>query len=166
MELVTIGVITVLLIIALLIVALFQIKKESDPLGLVSLGVLLVLVAFTWFYYPSASPQIQPFIQDLMTNYLPTKVYVELYAAFTFFAYLYGGWLLILAVIRVALKHELTRILGSATGGGAMAGFGYIVNEYSHNLIAGNELILQIIIVVGIVLAVNSVGWYRARVKT
>lgn len=166
MELVTVGVITVLLIVVLFIVALFQIKKESDPLGLVSLGALLILVAFTWFYYPAASPQIQPFIQDLMVNYLPKGMYVELYVAFTFFAYFYGGWLLILAGIRAALKQELTRILGSASGGGAFVGFGYILNEYSHSIIAGNQLLLQVIIVLGIVLMINSVGWYRARVKT
>jgi len=166
MELVTIGVITILLIIALLVFTIFQIKKESDPLGLASLGALLILAAVTWFYYPAASPQIQPFLQDLMTYYRPTKVYGELYEAFTFFAYWYGAWLLILAGIRAALKQGLTRFLGSATGGGVFLSFGYTLNEYSHGNITGNQLLLQIIIVLGIVLVINSLGWYRTRVKT
>jgi hypothetical protein len=166
MELVTIGVITILLIIALLVFTIFQIKKESDPLGLASLGALLILAAFTWFYYPAASPQIQPFLQDLMTYYRPTKMYGELYEAFTFFAYWYGAWLLILACVRVTLKQELTRILGGATIGGALVSFGYILNEYSHMGITGNQLILQVIIVLGILVMLNSLGWYRARIKT
>jgi len=166
MELVWVGVITVLLIIAILVFTVFQIKKESDPLGLASLGAFLILAAFAWFYHPAASPQLQPFLRDLTTYYRPTGMYGELYTMFTFFAYWFGAWLLILAGVRIALKQELTRILGGVTLGGALVGFGYILNEYSHLNITGNELVLQIIIVFGIVVMINSLGWYRGRVKT
>lgn len=166
MELVTIGVITIFLIIALLVFTIFQIKKESDPLGLASLGALLILAAVTWFYYPAASPQIQPFLQDLMTLYRPTKMYGALYEAFTFFAYWYGAWLLILACIRTALKQGLTRVLGGATLGGALVSFGYLLNEYSHRNLTGNQMLLQVIIILGVVVMLNSLAWYRARVKT
>jgi len=78
------------LILGILFVVLFQMKRESDPLGLSSLAALLIVAAVTWYYYPSISSEANSFVHDIANDYMLLANHRPFYQAVGFFAYTFG----------------------------------------------------------------------------
>jgi len=153
------------LILIILIVALFQIKRESDPLGLSSLGALLIVVAATWYYYPSISSEANSFVQDIVNGYVLLTSHRPFYQAIGFSAYIFGLWFFFLACVRLALKQGINRFLGTFSGGVFMAGCGYILSSYSRGSVTSSMVVIWFMAVLGATLMINCARWYRTRSK-
>ena len=153
------------LIVIILIVALLQIKRESDPLGLSSLGALLIVAAVTWYYYPSISTEANSFAVDIVNGYMLLANHSPFYQAIGFSAYTFGLWFFFLACFRSALKQGINRFLGTFSGGVFMAGCGYVLSSYSSGAAASNMVIVFFMIVLGATIMINCVKWYRTRSK-
>jgi len=151
------------LIVVILIVALFQIKRESDPLGLSSLGALLIVAAVTWHYYPSISSEANSFVHDVVNGYMLLANHRAFYQAVGFFAYTFGLWFFFLACVRLALKQGIDRFLGTVSGGVFMVGCGYILSSYSSGIVTSSMAIVLFMIVLGATTMINCVKWYRTR---
>jgi len=151
------------LISIILIVALFQIKRESDPLGLSSLGALLIVVAVTWYYYPSISSEANSFVQDIASQYMLLANHRIFYQAIGFSAYIFGLWFFFLACVRLALKQGTDSFLGTISGGVFMVGCGYVLTSYSSGTVTSSMLVVLFMIVLGVTIMINCVKWYRTR---
>lgn len=151
------------LIVAILFVALFQIKRESDPLGLSSLAVLLIVAAVTWYYYPSISSEANSFVQDIVNGYMLLASHYPFYQAVGFFAYTFGLWFFLLASVRLALKQGIDGFLGTFSGGVLMVGCGYVLSSYSSGDVTSSMVVVLFMIVLGATIMINCVKWYRTR---
>jgi len=119
------------LIVIIFVATLLQIKRESDPLGLSSLGAFLVIAAVTWYYHRSVFTETNSFLQDIANGYMLLANHRPFYEAIGFFAYIFGLWLFFLACIRLALKQGVDRFLSTVSGGVFMIGSGYVLSSYS-----------------------------------
>jgi len=154
------------LIVIILVTALFQIKRESDPLGLSSLGALLIVAAVTWYYYPSISSEANSFVHDIVNDYILLASYHPFYQAVGFSAYAFGLWFFFLACVRLALKQGTDRFLGTISGGVFMVGCGYVLSSYSSGAITSSTAIVLFMIVPGVTIMINCLKWYRTRSRT
>jgi len=153
------------LVVVILIAALLQIKRESDPLGLSSLGALLIAAAMTWYYYPSIFSEANSFFHDILDDYLLLVNYSPFYGAVGFFAYTFGLWLFFLACVRLALKQGADRFLGTISGGVFMVGCGYVLSNYCSRALTSRMVFVSFMIVLGATIMINCVKWYRTRSK-
>jgi len=151
------------LVVVILIAALLQIKRESDPLGLSSLGALLIATAMTWYYYPSIFSEANSFFHDILDDYLLLVNYSPFYGAVGFFAYTFGLWFFFLACVRLALKQPIDRFLGTFSGGVFMVGSGYVLSSYSTETVTSSMVVVLFVIVLGATIMINCVKWYRTR---
>ena len=153
------------LIVVILIVALFQIKRESDPLGLSSLGALLIVAAVAWYYYPSISSDVNSFVQDIVNHYMLPANHYSFYQAIGFSAYAFGLWFFFLACVRVVLRQPVDRFLGTVSGGVFMVGCGYVLSSYSIGAVTSSMVVVLFMIVLGATVTINCVKWYWTRSK-
>jgi len=151
------------LIVIIFVAALIQIKRESDPLGLSSLGVLLIVAAVTWYHYPSISGEANSFVQDLANGYTLAANHRPFYQAIGFSAYIFGIWLFLLAFVRIILKQGVDRFLGTFSGGVLMVGCGYVLSSYSSGNASSSVAIVLFMIVLSVTIMINCVKWYRTR---
>lgn len=154
------------LIVVILFVTLLQIKRESDPLGLSSLGALLIVAAATLYYYPSIFSEANSFVQDTVNHYMLLANHRSFYQAIGFSAYAFGLWFFFLACVRLALKQGTDKFLGTISGGVFMVGCGYVLSTYSSGNLTSSMVILLFMIVLATTIMINCVRWYRTRSKT
>jgi len=151
------------LIVIILVTTLLQMKRESDPLGLFSLGALLMVAAVTWYYYPSISSEANSFVQDIVNGYMLLASHSPFYQAVGFFAYTFGLWFFFLACVRLALKQGTDRFLGTISGGVFMVGCGYVLSSYSSGAVTSSTVVVLFMIVLSVTIMINCVKWYRTR---
>jgi len=120
----------------------------------VSFGAVLIIVAVTWMYHPWLPSEILAYFRSFETFGHPVAPPAILFKPATFFAYVLGIWLLVLAAIRA-----VTRVRGvssDATGGVFWVFCGYLFGLYVRGGISAWTIIPVIIIFVGMLITISS----------
>jgi uncharacterized RDD family membrane protein YckC len=131
---------------------------RRDHLGIVSFGVFLLLIALTLMWYPSLPGDIAAWLQSWNVYRHPVMPPIKLIASFTVFADMFGGWLILLAVIRIVSRLRPVHAVGDVTGAFFFLSCSYILKEYSMGAIAVSGMITLFLIVLAVVIIIGGLG--------
>jgi len=125
-------------------------------LGLVSFGVLLILLAVTWIRYPTLGNQFIDYFQSFAQYGRPVMLPVKLCEPIIFFLGFLGFWNLILAGLRTLTRRGPRGAVSDVVTGLGLLYVAFILLEYTRGAITASLVLPVIVIGLGalIILAV------------
>ena len=127
-------------------------------LGLVSAGVVLIILALTWLSYPDILTMLTDYFQSWAIHMGPVLPPQRLGAAIIFFLNLSGVWGLIIGGLRIVFMHHPRRAVGNVAGGVFAIYLAYILSGYYAGTVAANTLLPLFLVGLGILIIINVIG--------
>lgn len=136
---------------------------RRDHLGIVSFGVFLLLAALTWMWYLSLPGDIVEWLQSWGVYRYPVMPPAKLITPLTVFADMFGGWLILLAVIRIVSGLRPARAVGDIAGAFFFLFCSYLLKEYSKGAITVSGMLPLFLIALGILIMIGGIGAILTR---
>ncbi len=134
---------------------------------LISFGGLLVIIGFTFYFYPTIPSQIRVLFERLSEGRVFRPLdYPILWKAASLFLTSLGILSFVIAGMRVAVKEPWQKTLHDASSGIALVFLGYLVSLYGQGVLSGQMLWPIFLIMVGALVALNGLfRYYLAQRK-
>ena len=128
-----------------------------DYLGGISAGLILVILAVTYFVYP--------FDFHLITNYFGSMItlqrYIEppasLIMTASFFLNVVGVWSVVLAGLRLAIQKSIRKSIGELSGAAFKFFLAFLLISYAENVITTGK-VLEYFIIGAVLLVVTNIA--------
>jgi len=128
----------------------------SDYLGGISAGVILIILAVTYFIYP--------FDFHLITNYFGSMIALQRYIkppasllmTASFFLNFVGVWSVVLAGLRLAIQKSIRKSIGDLAGAAFDFFLAFLLISYAENVIT-TEKVFEYFIIGALLLVVANI---------
>jgi hypothetical protein len=131
-------------------------REESDYLGAASSGVILIILAITYFRYPFDFTLISDYIQRMATLQRYIKPPTAFFVPAIFFFNAVGVWSLVLGGLRVVFQRSLRRAIGDFAGGLFIFFFAFLLSSYADNVIRGWTVLAYLIVGIGLLVILQG----------
>jgi len=142
-------------------------ERSKFNFDLISFGGLLVIIGFTFYFYPTIPSEIRVLFERLSEGHVFHPLdYPSLWKATTLFLTSLGILSFVIAGMRVAVKEPWQKPLHDASSGIALVFLGYLIKLYGQGTLSGQLLWPLFLIMVGILVALNGLlRYYFAQRK-
>ena len=134
-------------------------KKEGDPLGVVSVGVALIIMATVFILYPGIFSEFIAWLEG-WGKAGPTMIPQPLINPLIWFLSAQGVWSLVLAVVRVISGINRRSSISDAFGGVFLLTAAFLFREYVSGLMPLTILLPALVIALGTVVLLASATSY------
>ena len=134
-------------------------KKEEDPLGLVSVGITLIIMATVFILYPGIFPEFIAWLEG-GGEAGPIMIPAPLINPLIWFFLAQGVWSLVLAVVRVISGINRRSSISDAFGGVFLLTAAFLFREYVSGLMPLTVLLPSLAIALGSVVLLASAVSY------
>lgn len=135
-------------------------RERADFLGLMSGGVILIVLALTYLRYPLTFSIIVDYLENLASRQGYIKPPLVLFGPVIFFLYAVGVWGLILSALRVVLQGRVRGAVGDLIGGLFAFFCAYLLTSYANDAITGRGLLAYFIMAIGLIVIINAVIYF------
>jgi len=132
-------------------------REQSDYLGLLSAGVILIILALTYLRYPINLSLILSYLESLGARGGFVKPPLALLDPVIFFFYFVGAWTLVLSALRIVLQRDVKRAAGDVAGALFSFFFAFLLTNYANNVLRGQAVLAYLIVAIGLLVVVNAV---------
>jgi len=140
-------------------------ERSKFNFDLMSFGGLLVIIGFTFYFYPTIPSEIRVLFERLSEKHVfrPSTTLCE---AATLFLTSLGILNFVIAGMRVAVREPWQKALHDASSGIALVFLGYLIMLYGQDILSGQLLWPLFLIIVGSLVALNGLfRYYLAQRK-
>lgn len=131
-----------------------RVRREGDPLGIVSFGVFLIIVAIDFIIYPEIPSDVITWLRSWKTG--PTMLPDSLVWPLIWFLTATGIWSLVQAAIRIVSRIRMRNSISDAFSGMFMLTAAFLFKEYASRLISLNVLLSGLVISLGALILLGS----------
>lgn len=133
------------------------VPRRPDLLGLISVGVVLILVGLTYYRYTIDPSVIGNYIQNMADKKVFIKPPLALLDPMIFFFYAVGAWGIVLSGLRIVLERSVKKALGDLSGCFFSFFCAFLLTNYAAN--AFNEQIMgaYFVIAIGLIIVANVI---------
>lgn len=142
-----------------------NIPQRTDLLGLVSAGIILVILGFTYFRYTIDFSVITNYIQNMANSKVFVKPPLVLIDPMIFFFYAVGVWGIILSGLRVFLEKSVRKALSDLFGCFFAFFCAFLLSNYAANVLTTRMVGAYFIIAIGLLIAANALVSLALREK-
>ena len=133
-----------------------NIPRSSDLLGLISVGVVLILVGLTWYRYAIDPSMISNYIQNMADKNVFIKPPSALLDPMIFFFYAVGVWGIVLSGLRIILEKSVRKALGDLFG--CFSFFcAFLLTNYAANIFTEQIMGAYFLIAIGLLIIANAI---------
>ena len=131
-------------------------REETDFLGVLTVGVILIILAMTYLRYPGVISAFDSYMRSLggARGFVkPPRILIE---PWVFFFEAIALWTFILAVLRIVLQRSLRRAVGDAVGALFSLFVAFLLTNYADAAYSGRIVLAYFVIGVGLIVVVNA----------
>ena len=132
-------------------------KKGPDVLGLMSVGVIIILIALTYLRYPIESSEIAKYFESMADKKIFIKPPLIIFDAAFFFLCAVGLWGIILSGLRIVFQRSLRRALGDLIGGFFSFFYAFLLTNYAADIYTWQTTLAYFIIAIGLFIIINAI---------
>lgn len=133
-----------------------RMRRQTDILGAVSAGAILIILAVTYLTYPIDWSVIQSYLENMgrMGRYIrPPAILFD--PAILFFS-LIAIWSIALSGLRVLLERNLRRAISDLGGGLFSFLIAFLLTSYRDDMITERSVLALLIIGIGAIVILNA----------
>lgn len=138
---------------------------ETDYLGMVSTGIVLILLAITYFRYPIDFYLIIDYVQRITSSQSYIKPPQTFFPPAIFFFNIIGIWSLTLTVLRLISQRSVHKSIGDFAGAVFSFFIAFLLTNYANNTISGRTILAYLIVGVGLLIIINILITFAFRGK-
>ena len=142
----------------------FRIQKKGlrgpDILGIISAGVILIILAITYLRYPIGPAVILDYIQSMSDLGAFIKPPLTLLNLVAFFLYTTGIWGIVLSGLRIIFQRSVRKALGDLIGGFFSLFCAYLLTSYATDVITGQIALGYFVITIGIIVIGSTIVYF------
>jgi len=131
--------------------------KKTDVLGLMSLGVLLIILSLSYMRYRVAPSIIIGYLQNIAEQGMFIKPPIVVLEIVIFFFNATGIWSIILSGLRVVFLRSVGKALSDLSGGFFLLFSAFLLGNYSRAIFSGQITVGYFLAGLGVLIIVNSV---------
>jgi hypothetical protein len=135
-------------------------SRHPDVLGLVSAGVILIILALTYIQYPVEPSAVISYIQRMVEQKVLIKPSPLLFDSVIFFVYAAGVWSIILSALRVLVQRLVQQALRDLVGGFFAFVVVHLLINYADDVTTGRMTLAYFIVAIGILIIVNTLIYF------
>ncbi len=145
--------------------------RLRSSIGTISSGLFLVLVGTLFIIFPVID-EARSFVQDLRLRPvidgiqlpLPTSHHPLFYHILSYFATIWGGWLIIVCIIRIATRDQRSKIVDTLTDGIFWLGLAFLLSQIEIEILQFRQVFAGIIVLVGIGIVIKALARIPRRI--
>jgi len=142
-----------------------QIPTGPDALGLLSAGVILIVIASTYIKNPINPSVVINYFESMGKQGTFLKPPPILTDAAVFFLYAAGVWGIVLSGLRIVFERSARKALGDLTGGFFSFFLAYLLTKYAAGILTGRLALGYFVIAIGLLVIVNALVHLAFREK-
>jgi len=134
-----------------------KISERQDLLGLVSAGVILILVGITYQRYPIDLTVIRDYIQNMASSGIFVRPPQVLFDPMIFFLYAVGLWGIVLTVLRIVVDRNVGKAAQDFCG--CLFAFFciFLLTNYATGVFTERVLAAYFVVAIGVLIVANAV---------
>lgn len=132
-------------------------RKGTDMLGVISAGVVLIVLAVTYLRYPIDPSIIGDYFENMAVNGHFIKPPLILFDLAIFFFNAVGVWGIVLSGLRIALERSVRKAIQDLTGGSFSFFCAFLLTNYSVDVFTWQIALAYFIIAIGLLVTANSI---------
>lgn len=133
------------------------VPRETDLLGLMSVGVVLILVALTYFRYTIDPSVIGNYVQNMANKGVFIKPPLALLDPMIFFFYAVSVWGIVLSGLRIVLERSVKKALGDLSGCFFSFFCAFLLTNYAANVFTEQITGAYFVIAIGLLVVANVI---------
>ena len=134
-----------------------NISRQPDLLGLISAGVVLILVGFTWYRYAIDPSVISNYVQNMVDKNVFIKPPLALLDPMIFFFYAVGIWGIVLSGLRIVVEKNVKKALGDLFGCFFSFFCALLLTNYAANVFTEQIIGAYVIVAIGLLVTANAI---------
>jgi len=134
-----------------------SVSKGLDLLGLISAGVIIILVGLTYYRYMIDLSMISNYIQNMADKKVFIKPPLALLNPMIFFFNAVGVWGIVLSGLRIALEKNIRKAMGNFCGCLFSFFCAFLLTNYAANVFTEQIVGAYFFIAVGLLIVANVV---------
>jgi len=134
-----------------------NISRKPDLLGLISAGVVLILVGFTWYRYAIDPSAISNYVQNMVDKNVFIKPPLALLDPMIFFFYAVGIWGIVLSGLRIVVEKNVKKALGDLFGCFFSFFCAFLLTNYAANVFTEQIIGAYFIVAIGLLVTANAI---------
>jgi hypothetical protein len=135
-------------------------REKPDFLGIVSGGVVLILLAITYIQYPISLSVLTNYLENMATQGVFLKPPLQLIDFAVFFLNAAGLWGIALTVLRIIFEHNIRKAFSDLVGGFFSFFIAYLVTNYARGSFTGHATLAYFIMSLGLLIIANAAVYF------
>lgn len=140
-----------------------QYGRRRDPLGAVSFGVFLIILAVMQLSNPDLAGQVIDYLRSFSTYGHPVSPPPNILVHIAEFCLYFGVWLILLGALRVSFRLGVWSIPGDITGGIFLIILNYLILDTIKSGGDPANLLPLLIVGIGIAVIAGAIGQIMLR---
>jgi len=132
-------------------------KPEQDMLGLLSVGVILILIALTYIRNPISPLEVIDYFESMGNQGTFIKPPPIFFDAAVFFLYAVGAWGIVLSGLRMIFQRNTRKSLSNLVGALFSFFLAFILTQYANKVFSGQIALAYFVIGVGLLVIINAI---------
>jgi len=131
-------------------------RPEQDALGLLSVGVILILIALTYIRNPVSPSELIAYFESMGNKGTFIKPPPIFFDAAVFFLYAVGVWGIVLSGLRMVFQRNIRKSLGDLVGALFSFFLAFILTQYASNVFSERLALAYFVMGAGLLVIINA----------